>query len=302
MFASGFAVLLVCCGVYLVAVAVHQNNLKNEARSVTNLVEQVGTWAAEYKGIWVKSVDNSDVGKALEAFRYTSSSDNEYEDIAAVSYHRKNPVLVQRELSDVSQRSSGKAKFKILSDNPMNPGNQVGPFEKMALEAMRNDGKSEFYESNGGEFRYAKMIKASKSCMACHASAEKAPESVRRNYGTESGYGYKEGDVVGVISVSLENKVTTDAVLSYISWSSVAGLLMMVSALLLLMSFVRAQLGGIVSLQVMTDKLMKGGSEVSNENVENLSRSSNELDLLKGAIFALSHSIKYLQKKKSVSE
>lgn len=301
VWASIFGVVLVGVGVYLLAGEVHKNNLKNEARSITSLVENVGTWAADYKGIWVKSIDNNDVGKSLEAFRYTSSASSDVEeDAIAVSYHRKNPVLVQRELSDVTQKSESKAKFRILSDNPMNPNNKVGLFEKDALDAMRNDGKSEYFVLSDGEFRYAKMIKASKSCLACHTSAETAPESVKRSYGSSSGYGYKEGDIVGVISVSLQNKASVDGVMSYLSWRALAGVGLMLMALVMMMSFVRSQLRGIVSLKNLTGRLIKGGvdSDVSKENAEELSKSSNELDTLKGSIFALYQSIQYLQRRK----
>jgi protein-histidine pros-kinase len=41
------------------------------------------------------------------------------------------------------------------------------------------------------------------SCLACHASAENAPADVKLRYGVERGFGFKEGEVAGIISVRL---------------------------------------------------------------------------------------------------
>lgn len=65
-------------------------------------------------------------------------------------------------------------------------------------------------------FRFARTLYVKASCLSCHASAENAPADVKIRYGTERGFGFKEGEVAGIISVRLPVrsfwKVTTDVV------------------------------------------------------------------------------------------
>jgi len=52
-------------------------------------------------------------------------------------------------------------------------------------------------------YRYARKIVHAESCIACHGDAAAAPKDVIERYGSERGYGFKAGDVAGVISVTL---------------------------------------------------------------------------------------------------
>jgi HAMP domain-containing protein len=62
---------------------------------------------------------------------------------------------------------------------------------------------TEYYEVLPDGFRYARALYEKPSCLACHASAENAPADVKLRYGTERGFGFKEGEVAGIISVRL---------------------------------------------------------------------------------------------------
>jgi HAMP domain-containing protein len=62
---------------------------------------------------------------------------------------------------------------------------------------------AEYYEVLPEGFRYARALYEKASCLACHASAENAPADVKVRYGTERGFGFKEGEVAGIISVRL---------------------------------------------------------------------------------------------------
>jgi methyl-accepting chemotaxis protein len=85
----------------------------------------------------------------------------------------------------------------------MNPVNKPDAFESRALDRIRANHLAEYFEMTPDSFRYARTLYEKASCLACHASAENAPADVKIRYGTERGFGFKEGEVAGIISVRL---------------------------------------------------------------------------------------------------
>src|SRR2546425_3951527 len=65
-------------------------------------------------------------------------------------------------------------------------------------------------------FGSARPLYVRLACLPGHATGENAPADVKTRYGTERGFGFKEGEVAGIISVRLPVrsfwKVTTDVV------------------------------------------------------------------------------------------
>ena len=97
--------------------------------------------------------------------------------------------------------------FNNVSDRPRNPDNRADKFELAAMAYFRENPKSEnrmeaIQDDTGKRwFHYTAPIWIESYCLMCHGEAENAPESIRRNY-SES-YGYKEGDLRGVLSIKL---------------------------------------------------------------------------------------------------
>ncbi|MEM4407092.1 MAG: methyl-accepting chemotaxis protein, partial [Candidatus Methanomethylicaceae archaeon] len=54
----------------------------------------------------------------------------------------------------------------------------------------------------GGFYRYAKPLFVEKGCLKCHGNPEDAPKEVIEKYGN-SAFGYKEGDVRGIITIKI---------------------------------------------------------------------------------------------------
>jgi HAMP domain-containing protein len=85
----------------------------------------------------------------------------------------------------------------------MNPANKPDPWEAEAISVIKNRGQDEYVQIINGRYRYARKIVHAASCVACHGDPATAPRDVTEQYGTTRGYGYKVGDVAGIISVSL---------------------------------------------------------------------------------------------------
>ncbi|PVV05901.1 MAG: hypothetical protein B6D77_17420 [gamma proteobacterium symbiont of Ctena orbiculata] len=99
-----------------------------------------------------------------------------------------------------------------VSDNPLNPNNIVQGLEQDLLSRFRDDRNLAIMttsgEIDGQSYLVSSAPKISKKgCLRCHGKPESAPEDVKVTYGTESGFGYQSGEVVGisVVGVPLED-------------------------------------------------------------------------------------------------
>lgn len=210
--AGGILLLMVGAGLGVYAATSHlgdrvyREQLVNEARSIADMTENVGAWAATYKGVWIKddglTQAGVDVGSHIDTKRYRADqapADQAQEILD--TYHRKNPALVQRELADVIQKSDSRSKFRLTSDKYMNPMNAPDGFDQRAIQSLRASQAPEYFEVRGNELRYARRVEAQANCMSCHDTPEKAPKTVALMYPGPQGYGYVVGELAGIISV-----------------------------------------------------------------------------------------------------
>jgi len=198
------ALLLIVGSFYLVLDSVYRNELKSQAETVADNVDAFGSWVAQYGRVWVRDNDKSFLGQVTLVNApdpATAASATPPNDVW--HFYSKNPALAQREFSEVVEKSTSSAKFRVTSHNFMNPVNKPDAFESRALDRIRANHLAEYFEMTPDSFRYARTLYEKASCLACHASAENAPADVKIRYGTERGFGFKEGEVAGIISVRL---------------------------------------------------------------------------------------------------
>lgn len=193
------ALLLVSSSFYLVLDSVYRSELKSHAETVADNVDAFGSWVSQYEEVWVRTDSKSYLGEVT----LVSAADATGVPGDIWHFYSKNPALAQREFSEVVERSSSPAKFRVTSHNFMNPVNKPDAFETKALERIRAKHLPEYYEMSPDSFRFARTLYVKTSCLVCHASASSAPADVISRYGTERGFGFKEGDVAGIISVRL---------------------------------------------------------------------------------------------------
>ena len=210
-----FLIVLVVLGLvgtsgYLILEKVYRVQMRNQASIVADNVQSFGQWVANYGRVWVETdpqtsylgnkqvinVDSiPDIG-TLTSNRLASH---------AITMYSKNPALAQREFSEVAWDSNSPAKFRMTSDNYMNPLNKPDPFEALAIAHIKESGADEFEEFDkvSRTYRYARAVRHKAGCIHCHGSPENAPTDVVARYGTKRGFGFKKGDLAGVISVRL---------------------------------------------------------------------------------------------------
>jgi HAMP domain-containing protein len=92
--------------------------------------------------------------------------------------------------------------------NPMNPRDRATDWQADIIQRFRNDpGMHEFVGQRdtpmGRSLYLARPIRASADCMPCHSVPAQAPPTLLARYGSNNGFGWQVGEVVGAQVVSV---------------------------------------------------------------------------------------------------
>ncbi len=97
--------------------------------------------------------------------------------------------------------------FENVSDDPRNPEHTADIYEKSAIEYFRNNPKEQIlfkpikHDDGKDYYLYARPIWTEQYCLECHGEKEKAPKLIQEKY--EKAYGYKVGELRGILSIKL---------------------------------------------------------------------------------------------------
>ncbi|TVZ37504.1 HAMP domain-containing protein [Alteromonadaceae bacterium 2753L.S.0a.02] len=280
-------VLAMNAGAYfLILQNLYDDELKTQAETVVDNVEAFGAWVSRSGRVWVK--DGAQDYLSSEPVITPNGDGSVYH------FYSKNPALATREFSEVVAASQSRAKFRMTSHNVMNPANAPDAFEQIALQEIRTKKLNTYATSTGDQFRYAKAVIHKASCISCHGSADTAPNDVIERYGRDNGFGFKEGDIAGIISVTLPRKSLFDSSLSIVSLIEV---LVIVLSIVPILWFVRrAVLLPVKRLTHAAEQISKGQeTDYDIANVPN--KSSNEIHQLMMATARMKNSFNIAMKK-----
>lgn len=206
-----FTMIMICSlslfsiGGYLVAKDIYDTQIIETARNTANYVRDVGTWASQYGTIYTEDEKSTHLAQKNVA-EFTPQNLNKpftEEDMKTISFFSKNPALIQREFADVVAKSDNTIKFKLTAENYMNPNNKPSSSEFDTIQIIKSKHLPEYGTFKQGTYSYAKTIYMKASCLKCHGDPDTAPEGVTKLYGKINGFGFKEGDVAGIISVQV---------------------------------------------------------------------------------------------------
>lgn len=185
IFGAGIIVVL-CTIAVMLGMTIKQDELirlqvYQSADTLYHMVVIVRRWVSQYGGVYIKKMPG------VETSPYLKNTD--ITDVQGNVYVFRNPALVTRELSEMSNRGPDAFQFRLTSLKPLNPLNTPDEWESRALKSFEQ-GASEAtrIENTEGKFFYRLMqpLIVEDSCMACHAHQ-----------------GYKTGEIRGAISVVL---------------------------------------------------------------------------------------------------
>lgn len=97
-------------------------------------------------------------------------------------------------------------QFKFASSNPLNPTNRADTFELSILKKMNSKKITEYTQvTKKGTKHYLYYAIATdpitKSCLKCHGNPNDAPKSLIKEYSSNSGFGYKVGEIIAMESI-----------------------------------------------------------------------------------------------------
>jgi len=101
-------------------------------------------------------------------------------------------------------------KIKLASDKPRNPNNLADKQEQEAINYFnQNRNEKEYFklieeENNAPYYQYAYVLNVKRDCLVCHSKPQNAPTFITEKYKTA--YGYKLGDLRGIISIKVPKK------------------------------------------------------------------------------------------------
>ncbi len=193
-------ILLIFCITFSVLLYLHlKNRVIEDANEKTLIImTQIGA-----VGDYIK---NSLRPKMFDVLPYMTDKDEFI--VEAMSATKVTQEVMRRFNNDLKDYV-----YKRVSNNPLNPKNKADSLHSrlIAYFQQHRDQKSwnSIIKINHQEFiMRAKAIIVEKGCLRCHGEPSSAPRGLIKQYGTKSGFGWKEGDVIGVESVSIPLDIT----------------------------------------------------------------------------------------------
>lgn len=269
-------------GLYLLKMQI----LRNEASAVASQVVSFRSWVAKSGMVWVDNLSK-------DFHDYLDKREDEYGN----NMFGKNPALATRELSKIANDSSTRTSFRVTSDEYRHADNAPNRFEASAIKTLKSSGDLKYVEELAeGSYNYAQPIYVKKGCLKCHGDPADAPRAVIEKYGDKKAFGYKVGDVRGIISVKLPDLGLRE-ILGTLANPYTIGLLL----LAFMINFLFTQFGIIKRMRRLTEqaKAIAGGDLEVPLEFNDPKHSKDEVDHLHSAVDLLRNSLQVAMRRMS---
>jgi len=141
------------------------------------------------------------------------------------------------------------------------------------------------------------------SCLKCHGDPDTAPSGVTKLYGKVNGFGFKEGDVSGIISVKVPYDFNILKFNFFKNFTTVIALLCFAFSLLIPMFYVTFFILKPLKKKTNEIDMLSSGKLTKEILTINSPKSSNEIDQLHNSIARLGKNMySFFKKNKDASE
>ena len=115
---------------------------------------------------------------------------------------------VSREVMDNFNRSLPEYRFRRVALLARNPASEPNPMERDLIEHFRRNPRPDQWQGmqtlDGTMcFVHALPVYMEASCLNCHGDPREAPQELVAQYGDRRGFGYRAGDLAGIMAVSI---------------------------------------------------------------------------------------------------
>jgi signal transduction histidine kinase/DNA-binding response OmpR family regulator len=123
-------------------------------------------------------------------------------------FEADSATFVVRGMFDAFRKRQPGYSFREAALNPLNPDNRADDQERDLIEQFRSHPeekeRSGLRYAGGVEVFYvARPVVVAQACLSCHHTPARAPVEVTERYGREHGYGWKVGETVGALIVTV---------------------------------------------------------------------------------------------------
>lgn len=192
--------------------------------------------------------------------------------------------FVGREVMSRLRKRFPDFRYKRAAQNPMNPINQADAFElKMIDWFNKNRQANEWHgvmESDQRSY-YTRLraIVAETECMYCHGDPKDAPADMKAIYGTQGGYGYKEGEIVAADTIYIPIDVSIERIKN-MTW---AIFILVITSLFSLMGlfFILFNRTVVLELKGLLTKFRGITGNGDDPNSDNIEQAGDEVEQLK---------------------
>ena len=188
-------ILFTFCAIFSLLLYLHLKNMVIEDAEKKTLIVMTKTSAI---GSYVREVLRP---RMYEILHDTSYKEDFVIEAMSTTYVRLNVMSrVNETLPDYT--------YRRVSVNPINPSNKADPLHEEKISYFQQNRSREFWNGivkiEGQEFLMrVKPVIAETECLKCHGDLSEAPTGLIKRYGLKSGFGWRDGDVVGVDSVAI---------------------------------------------------------------------------------------------------
>ena len=182
----------------LVAQNVQKEFFKRQAQSISRQIILTRQWIAGLGGVWSKDGYSDSHGFLTEY--------KESDGMSQATFYLHNPALATREIASLADIKFGYT-FRVVSDFNREPSNEADFFEAYSIKKIKQKQLkyTETFEDN--MYRYTEPLFVKKGCLRCHGDLEtevlEPMKSILLNKYGNKAFGYKEGDVRGIISIQI---------------------------------------------------------------------------------------------------
>ncbi len=116
--------------------------------------------------------------------------------------------FVSREVMEKFRKSMPGFIYRRVAINARNPNFEADPFEREVIQRFAANPQAQDWQTIrelDGRKHYIRFrpVRFDSACLGCHDTPEVAPAGIVESFGNERGFNHKEGDVAGLVSVSV---------------------------------------------------------------------------------------------------
>lgn len=188
-------ILLAFCAIFSLLLYFHLKNMVIEDAEEKTLIVMTKT-----------SAIGSYVNELLRPRMYEIFQDTSYKEDFVIE--AMSTTYVRRMIMEKFNQELKDYTFKRVSTNPINPKNKADSLHEKKIAYFQEDRNRKSWNGvitiDGFEYiMRAQPVVTEKDCLICHGDPSDAPLGLVKKYGPERGFGWKEGEVTGVDSVTI---------------------------------------------------------------------------------------------------